>query len=421
MRSTRLFLMSATAMLCLAFAAAPALSATKVIHTPARVAMSWKVNDLTLLSDSLQVQAAKPRSTAAQRKLSQVGQRLLYADYKLIAKEQHIKASSAKDFSNDQENTDRQDRPINIDKLLAQMTDQHCQLSRQFKGVKFATGIWPIVKQFWSLRNQALAKLHKPKLALPKQPCRPQAASAQDAAPGPGGGTSPTPGDGSQQAVPLTTGAAIDVHSTFSEVQGGIPAYSETVTVEFQYGTTTAYGRSSAPQQIPATGLSSGITGTLLGLSPNTTYHYRLSVITSTGTLYANDATLTTQPPARVTVSLGSQPLQVTHGRTQMSFGCRGELDDICKGHMQLTATQTLHRHHRRVVIATAPFSASVGHDRPYPFQQGHGMVTISLNRTGRLLLAKTGSLRTVATFIVERGNPRSTRVVLRREWTNRG
>lgn len=231
-------------------------------------------------------------------------------------------------------------------------------------------------------------------------------------APGGGGGAG-----GFQQAVPLATLPASSVHSTFAIVRGGIPAYSETVTVEFQYGPTTAYGQTSEPQQIPSTGVAAGIIGTLLGLTPSTTYHYRLAVITSTGTQYANDETLTTTAPAAVSISVGSYFLKVLHGRAQMPLGCSGELDDLCQGQVQLTATQTLRRHHRRVhrqvAIATAAFSVSVGHDKPFPYQRGHGTVTLALNRTGRLLLAKAGILRTRGTLTVQRGRTRTLTIKL--------
>jgi hypothetical protein len=235
------------------------------------------------------------------------------------------------------------------------------------------------------------------------------------AAPAPGGGGGV---GGSQQAAPLATLPPSSVHSTFASVRGGIPAYSEAVTVEFQYGPTTAYGQTSEPQQIPATGLSAGISGTLLGLTASTTYHYRLAVITSTGTQYANDETLTTTAPAPVFISVGGDLLKVIHGRAQMLLGCSGELDDVCQGQVQLTATQTLRRHHRRihrrVAIAAAAFSISVGHDEAFPFQRGHGTVTLALNRTGRLLLSKTGFLPTRATFTVQRGRNRTTTIKLK-------
>ncbi len=232
--------------------------------------------------------------------------------------------------------------------------------------------------------------------------------------PSPGGGA---PGGGSQQAVALATLDAASVHSTFAIVRGGMPAYSEAVTVEFQYGPTTGYGQTSEPQQIPATGLSAGLEELLGQLTPNTLYHYRLVVITSSGPQYANDATLTTLPPAPVQVRVGSEPLTVVHGHTQMDFGCSGEPDDTCQGHVQLVATHTLRRHHRRVhrrlVVADDAYTASVGHALPYPYTQGIGTVTIHLNRNGRRLLAKDGFLRTRATFTVERGHPITTRVFL--------
>lgn len=157
-----------TAVITLLAATLPAAQASvKTVHTNAKVAMSFRVNDLTMLNGETDVQAAKPHSSSAQRKLARVMGRALYADYLTIARAQHVKPASYRDFGFDQVNTDRKDRPINIDGLLAQMMGQHCQVAPQFKGVRYGSGIWPLVKKFWSLRNQALQARHQKPLTLP--------------------------------------------------------------------------------------------------------------------------------------------------------------------------------------------------------------------------------------------------------------
>jgi hypothetical protein len=49
---------------------------------------------------------------------------------------------------------------------------------------------------------------------------------------------------------------------------------ASTVNVSFQYGTTTGYGSATSPQ--PKTGVPSSFNATLTGLTPNTTYHWRV-------------------------------------------------------------------------------------------------------------------------------------------------
>lgn len=168
MRHSRLSAILTALVTLLAAGMVPAAGASpKVVHTNAKVAMSYRVSDLTLLNDSIDVQAAKPHSTTAQRKLARAMGKDLYADYVTIARSQHVKPASYRDFGFDQVNTDPKDRPISIDGLLAQMMGQHCQLASQFRGVRYSTGIWPLVKKFWSLRNQALAARNQKPLTLP--------------------------------------------------------------------------------------------------------------------------------------------------------------------------------------------------------------------------------------------------------------
>jgi hypothetical protein len=71
-------------------------------------------------------------------------------------------------------------------------------------------------------------------------------------------------------------------------------------TYAVQYGTSTAYG-SSVPGPVaiaPATSARGTITA-LTGLSPGTTYHYRIVVANAAGTGYGPDATFTTAGAAR--------------------------------------------------------------------------------------------------------------------------
>jgi len=401
--------MSATTMLCLAFGAAPALGAT---HTKVKVNANPAVGQLSKLH-----QRANGLSGSPDNKVVEFAGDMsigTHDDYVVIAKAEGVPLpSSPSSFDADIHAT--KNVKINVDGVIAKMTKQHCGFLKKYPNISLASGLAPIIKGLSKARNTALKAAGQKTIKL--RLCLLGKASADEGQPpvlGPPGGVG-----GAGQAAPLATLPPSSVHSTFASVQGGIPAYSEAVTVEFQYGPTTAYGQTSEPEQIPATGLSAGIRGTLLGLAASTTYHYRLAVITSTGTLYANDETLVTMPPAPVFVGFGGDLLKVIHGHAQMLLGCSGELDDLCQGQVQLTATQTLRRHHRRVhrqvTIAAAAFSISVGHDEGLPFQRGHGTVTLALNRTGRLLLAKTGLLPTRATVTVQRGRTHTLTIKLRR------
>ncbi len=72
------------------------------------------------------------------------------------------------------------------------------------------------------------------------------------------------------------------------------PNFLET-DITFEWGTTTDYGNSVTPSQSPVTGNSTVIISTdLAGLTPGTTYHFRIKTTNEMGTTYSNDLIFTT-------------------------------------------------------------------------------------------------------------------------------
>lgn len=80
-------------------------------------------------------------------------------------------------------------------------------------------------------------------------------------------------------------------------VHADILAQGSSTVLQIEYGTTSAYGSTLIPSP---NALSSGsfepVTGILLGLQSNTTYHYRFKAVNLGGTTYSADATFTTKP-----------------------------------------------------------------------------------------------------------------------------
>jgi hypothetical protein len=101
---------------------------------------------------------------------------------------------------------------------------------------------------------------------------------------------------------PGTNGTyALSTTATGAQLSGGVYPNGIDTTYWWEYGPTTDYG-----QQTPATDMGSGtapvaVSNSLTGLSPGTTYHYRLVAQNQTGTEYGYDFTLTT--PASSTTS----------------------------------------------------------------------------------------------------------------------
>ncbi len=93
--------------------------------------------------------------------------------------------------------------------------------------------------------------------------------------------------------------------ATSATMLGGVYPNGNPTSYSWQYGTTNAYGQSTSWQSIGAGTQPVPVTGTLSGLVPMTTYHYRLIARNSFGTIYGYDYTLTTPlaapPSAAVT------------------------------------------------------------------------------------------------------------------------
>ena len=94
----------------------------------------------------------------------------------------------------------------------------------------------------------------------------------------------------------VTTTPASSVMQTSAQLNGQLNPNGSASTYYFQWGTSTAYGSSST------TGSTNNGVGffpvslTVPGLSPGTTYHYRLVASSFNGTTYGADQTLTTAP-----------------------------------------------------------------------------------------------------------------------------
>jgi hypothetical protein len=98
-----------------------------------------------------------------------------------------------------------------------------------------------------------------------------------------------------QQPVPplINTGAAQSVGTTTATVTGRVDPNGTPTSWRFEYGTTTAYGSVTALQT--ATGeIEIDVQAALAGLTPSTTYHYRIAA----GDLRGVDRTFTTTAPA---------------------------------------------------------------------------------------------------------------------------
>jgi uncharacterized protein (TIGR02145 family) len=88
---------------------------------------------------------------------------------------------------------------------------------------------------------------------------------------------------------------ASNIQPHLATLNGTVTSNLLSTNVSFEYGTSTSYGNSVSYAQNPITGETAvTVTADLTGLTPGTTYHYRIKAENSLGVVYSNDLTFNT-------------------------------------------------------------------------------------------------------------------------------
>jgi uncharacterized repeat protein (TIGR01451 family) len=94
----------------------------------------------------------------------------------------------------------------------------------------------------------------------------------------------------------ITTAPATNLAAYSATLNGTVDPHGLATTVHFEYGTTTTYGHVTANRSYTGN-TAQNVGGNITGLTPNTTYHFRLVGTNSSGTKYGSDRTFTTLSP----------------------------------------------------------------------------------------------------------------------------
>jgi len=94
----------------------------------------------------------------------------------------------------------------------------------------------------------------------------------------------------------ITTDPATNLAAYLATLNGTVDPHGLPTTVHFEYGTTTNYGHVTANRNYTGN-TTQNVGENITGLTPNTTYHFRLVGTNSSGTKYGNDRTFTTLSP----------------------------------------------------------------------------------------------------------------------------
>ncbi len=106
-----------------------------------------------------------------------------------------------------------------------------------------------------------------------------------------------------------STGYAPEVTQTTATVKGGVMPRGVETSSFFQYGTSVAYGLQTAATPVGAGTQEVKVTQGLTGLTPATTYHYRLAAVSGAGTTFGQDRAFTTKKiPLKIAIATAPNP-----------------------------------------------------------------------------------------------------------------
>jgi hypothetical protein len=206
------------------------------------------------------------------------------------------------------------------------------------------------------------------------------------------------------------TGAASAATQTTATVAGTVATDGARTLVHFDYGTTVAYGASTAPQLVgPGSGVSTPVSAALAALPPGTVIHYRVVAQTDFGTVVGADATFNTAavpppppppPPNNGTVGKTSvKKVKVSGQHVSLVATCKGSTGQKCKLSFKLTIKETFKGRklvaistrkkvkttHKTVTLGTKNLTLNAGK---------HKTVKVFLNGKGKGLLSKRHRLK---------------------------
>lgn len=118
-------------------------------------------------------------------------------------------------------------------------------------------------------------------------------------------------------APTATTQPAGNISATGATLNGQVAPNGTDTTYYFQYGTSTTYGGQTSTQGPLQGNANKSVAADVTGLSPSTTYHYRLVATSTAGTSNGQDQTFTTAAPGSST----GGAVTINASRSVVTFG----------------------------------------------------------------------------------------------------
>jgi hypothetical protein len=185
----------------------------------------------------------------------------------------------------------------------------------------------------------------------------------------------------------VVTGVASDVGRTNATLTGIVTPNSEFAMAWFEWGATTNYGSTTAPEGLYSGNASVALSSVITGLSPLTTYHFRLVATNDLGTTYGADMPFITV--SRVVTTLadsGAGSLRQTIADS--SSGERIGFAPGLTGEITLTSGDLLITNSLEIIGPGAAILAVSGNDNSRVFCLSNSAAVVSISsltiRNGR-------------------------------------
>jgi hypothetical protein len=172
--------------------------------------------------------------------------------------------------------------------------------------------------------------------------------------------------------VIVSTGPATDIGPDSATLIGNVNEIGVPTSYHFEYGPTTAYGSETPAIDLGAEVTELPVAAKVDGLSPGTTYHFRLVATNKAGAGYGHDQSFTTAPagspptgsttgatPVFAGVSLVARTLRLSGKFITLKLSCPAGTVGGCSGLTKLSARRRTGT--RRVALGKARFSMAAG------------------------------------------------------------
>jgi streptogramin lyase len=119
--------------------------------------------------------------------------------------------------------------------------------------------------------------------------------------------------------------AASNVTQTGADVQADVNPHGQATTFWFEYGTDMSYGSATTPASAGSGSTSATVTASLIGLTPGTTYHFRVAASAAAGTVYGDDMTFSTLAPPPTIANVTADAISETSAELDAEINPHGQ------------------------------------------------------------------------------------------------